>query len=73
MSNTRVHRRLHSFYDELTSVDAILRVLAREGLEEGSLTAADLYTRSLDCQNQGGALGVIARKFTGTVEHKPNS
>jgi hypothetical protein len=33
MSNTRVHRRLHSFYDELTSVDAILRVLAREGLE----------------------------------------
>jgi SAM-dependent methyltransferase len=54
MSNTRVHRRLHSFYDELTSVDAILRVLAREGLEEGALTAADLYTRSLDCQNQGG-------------------
>src|SRR5262249_18212740 len=54
MSNTRVHRRLHSFYDELTSVDAILRVLAREGLEEGALTAADLYTRSLDCQNHGG-------------------
>src|SRR5499427_10035443 len=54
MSNTRVHRRLHRFYDELTSVDAILRVLAREGLEEGSLTAADLYTRSLDCQNHGG-------------------
>ena len=42
MRNTRVHRRLHSFYDELTSVDAILRVLAREGLEEGALTAADL-------------------------------
>jgi hypothetical protein len=53
MRNTRVHRRLHRFYDELTSVDAILRVLAREGLEEGSLTAADLYTRSLDCQNHG--------------------
>jgi len=28
MSNTRVNRRLNSFYDELTSVDAILRVLA---------------------------------------------
>src|SRR5262249_5569426 len=54
MSNTRVNRRLHRFYDELTSVDAILRVLAREGLEEGALTAADLYTRSLDCQNHGG-------------------
>src|SRR5262245_16023923 len=54
MSNTRVNRRLHSFYDEISSVDAILRVLAREGLEEGSLTAADLYTRSLDCQNHGG-------------------
>jgi ubiquinone/menaquinone biosynthesis C-methylase UbiE len=29
-------------------------VLARDGLEERTITAADLYTRSLDCQNQGG-------------------
>jgi SAM-dependent methyltransferase len=54
MDNTPVHRRLARFYDELTSVDAILRVLARDGLEAGTITAADLYTRSLDCQNQGG-------------------
>jgi ubiquinone/menaquinone biosynthesis C-methylase UbiE len=54
MSTTRVHRRLHRFYDELTSVDAILRALARDQPEAGTVTAADLYTRSLDCQNQGG-------------------
>jgi SAM-dependent methyltransferase len=54
MSKTRVSRRLNSFYDELTSVDAILRALARDRPEEGTVTAADLYTRSLDCQNQGG-------------------
>jgi cyclopropane fatty-acyl-phospholipid synthase-like methyltransferase len=54
MSNTRVSQRLHSFYEDLTSVDAILRALARDRQEEGTITAADLYTRSLDCQNQGG-------------------
>ena len=54
MSNTRVSRRLDSFYEELTSVDAILRALARDRPEAGTVTAADLYTRSLDCQNQGG-------------------
>ena len=64
MSNMRVSRRLHNFYDELTSVDAILRALARDQPEEGMVTAADLYTRSLDCQNQGGTPSVIARKFT---------
>src|SRR5262249_54742107 len=54
MGNTRVHRRLEGFYGELTSVDAILRARARDGQEAGTVTAADLYTRSLDCQNLGG-------------------
>jgi SAM-dependent methyltransferase len=54
MSDRRVSRRLHSFYAELTSVDAILRALVRDRQEEGTVTAAALYTRSLDCQNQGG-------------------
>jgi cyclopropane fatty-acyl-phospholipid synthase-like methyltransferase len=54
MNNTRVHHRLNSFYDELTSVDAILRALARDRPGPGTVTAAALYTRSLDCQNQGG-------------------
>jgi cyclopropane fatty-acyl-phospholipid synthase-like methyltransferase len=54
MSNTRVNQRLNSFYEEFTSVDAILRALSRDRQEEGMVTAADLYTRSLDCQNQGG-------------------
>jgi SAM-dependent methyltransferase len=54
MCNTRMKRRLYSFYAELTSVDAILRALARDQLEAGSITAADLYMRSLDCQNLGG-------------------
>lgn len=54
MSHTRVKQRLNSFYDELTSVDAILRALARDRPQAGTVTAADLYRRSLDCQNQGG-------------------
>jgi SAM-dependent methyltransferase len=54
MGNMGVNRRLHSFYDELTSVDTILRALARDRPEAGTVTAADLYTRSLDCQNHGG-------------------
>jgi ubiquinone/menaquinone biosynthesis C-methylase UbiE len=54
VSNTRVNRRLHSFYDALTSVDAILRALARDKGGEDTITAADLYMRSLDCQNHGG-------------------
>jgi len=54
MGNTRVNRRLESFYGEITSVDAILRALARDGQEESTVTTADLYTRSLDCQNHGG-------------------
>src|SRR5262249_61913275 len=47
-------RRLEGFYGELTSVEAILRARARDGQEAGTVTAADLYTRSLDCQNLGG-------------------
>src|SRR5215467_13611968 len=54
MGKTRVNRRLESFYGAITSVDAILRALARDRQEEGTVTAADLYTRSLDCQNHGG-------------------
>ena len=54
MGNTRGNRRLHRFYDELTSVDAILRALARDQPEAGTVAAADVYTRSLDCQNLGG-------------------
>lgn len=53
--------RLERFYSELTSVDGVLRGLAKEGVA-GTVTAADLYTRSLDCQNLGGfeMLGRIA-------------
>jgi SAM-dependent methyltransferase len=54
MGTTRVNRRLASFYGEFTSVDAIVRALARDGPEESTVTPADLYTRSLDCQNLGG-------------------
>jgi cyclopropane fatty-acyl-phospholipid synthase-like methyltransferase len=54
MGNARVNRRLESFYGDITSVDASLRALARDGQRESKITAADLYTRSLDCQNHGG-------------------
>lgn len=49
-------RRLSAFYSEvygdMTSVREVLRILGRSG-EPGSVKAADLYTRSLDCQNHG--------------------
>jgi ubiquinone/menaquinone biosynthesis C-methylase UbiE len=69
MGHTHVHRRLNSFYDELTSVDAILRALARERQEEGTVTAADLYTRSLDCRNQGG-FALLERHAALVAEYK---
>ncbi len=51
-------RRLSTFYGEvygeMTSVQEVLRVLGRTGGKPGTVKAADLYTRSLDCQNHGG-------------------
>ncbi len=51
-------RRLSAFYREvygdMTSVREVLGILGRSGGEPGSVTAADLYARSLDCQNHGG-------------------
>ncbi len=46
-------RRLERFYGEMTSVDAVLRALAKD-MAPDKVSAADLYTRSLDCQNHGG-------------------
>ena len=69
MGNTRVNRRLHRFYDELTSVDAIRRALARDMPEEETITAADLYTRSLDCQNLGG-FGLLERHAALVAEYQ---
>ena len=68
MGNTRVNRRLESFYREITSVDAILRALARDGQEESKVTTADLYTRSLDCQNIGG-FAMLERHATLAAEY----
>ncbi len=51
-------RRLSAFYrevyGEMASVEEVLRILGRAGVEPGNVKAADLYTRSLDCQNHGG-------------------
>src|SRR5919201_1634424 len=46
--------RLHQFYGEMTSLDGTLAAMAMHGLDADNVTAADLYTRSLDCQNLGG-------------------
>jgi cyclopropane fatty-acyl-phospholipid synthase-like methyltransferase len=57
-------RRLTTFYGEvygeMTSVQEVLRVLGRSGDKPGTVKAADLYTRSLDCQNHGG-YGMLQR------------
>src|SRR5215510_12864164 len=69
MGKTRVNRRLESFYGAITSVDAILRALARDRQEESTVTAADLYTRSLDCQNLGG-FGLLERHAALVAEYQ---
>jgi cyclopropane fatty-acyl-phospholipid synthase-like methyltransferase len=51
-------RRISAFYAEVygdtTSVEEVLRVLGRGAGKSKSIKPADLYTRSLDCQNHGG-------------------
>lgn len=46
--------RLSRFYGAMTSVDTVVSALSVEGLDVGEVTAADLYTRGLDCHNLGG-------------------
>jgi SAM-dependent methyltransferase len=55
--------RLSSFYADLTSLELILGTLAQEGVDTARLSARDLYSRNLDCQNLGAfpVLEVIAR------------
>ena len=54
--------RLTTFYGEMTSLDRVLKYLARAGVDVEHLRASDLYERDLDCQNLGayGMLDVIA-------------
>jgi cyclopropane fatty-acyl-phospholipid synthase-like methyltransferase len=51
-------RRISAFYAEVygetTSVQEVLRILGRGVGKSESVKPADLYTRSLDCQNHGG-------------------
>ncbi len=53
---------LASFYGEMTSLDRVLGVLEREGVDVEHLQARDLYERDLDCQNLGASamLDVLA-------------
>ena len=46
--------RLAAFYEEHSSVDSIVRALSAERVDVAGLSARDLYTRGLDCQNLGG-------------------
>jgi ubiquinone/menaquinone biosynthesis C-methylase UbiE len=53
---------LTSFYGEVTSLERVLAVLRRDGVNVEHLQARDLYERDLDCQNLGAfrMLEVIA-------------
>lgn len=59
--------QLAAFYGESSSLERILRALAREGIEQPNITAGDLYSRDLDCHNLGGypmletLAGVVSR------------
>jgi SAM-dependent methyltransferase len=48
------NERIGRFYGFLTSLEGILAVLAKEGVDTGRMRPADLATRGLDCQNLGG-------------------
>ena len=50
----RDSERLAAFYEEHSSVDSIVRALSAERVDVAGLSARDLYTRGLDCQNLGG-------------------
>jgi SAM-dependent methyltransferase len=45
---------LEGLYGGMTSLDRVLRALAKDGVDVDRLTAKDLYERDLDCQNLGG-------------------
>lgn len=45
--------RLASLYGAMTSLDRVLQVLERNGIDLGTVRAADLFERDLDCQNLG--------------------
>jgi ubiquinone/menaquinone biosynthesis C-methylase UbiE len=46
--------RLSRFYGEMTSLDGIVSALSAMDVDMHALTAADLYTRGVDCHNLGG-------------------
>src|SRR5262245_13166182 len=50
----------------MTSLDAILAGAAAAGLDRARLSAADLYTRSLDCHNIGGF--PLVERIVGAIE-----
>jgi ubiquinone/menaquinone biosynthesis C-methylase UbiE len=52
--------RLGRFYSEMTSLDGVMRAIAAEGLDPARVSAADLYSRGLDCHNLGGFAQVEA-------------
>jgi len=46
--------RLRRFYSAMTSLEGIVAALSGEGLDVSTgVTAADVYTRGLDCHNLG--------------------
>ena len=47
-------KRLTRFYGELSSLEAMMKALAAEGVDTAHLRPSDVYTRDLDCQNLGG-------------------
>ena len=62
-------KRLATFYEEMSSVDSIVRALSADGVDMGRLSARDLYTRGLDCQNLGG-FAVLERIAEAAGEHQ---
>ena len=59
---------LQALYGEMTSLDRVLKTLAKDGVDVDHLQARDVYERSLDSQNLGGyAMLVVAA--TAAAEH----
>jgi SAM-dependent methyltransferase len=65
--------RLSRFYGAMTSIDGIVAAIDADGLDRNRLTAADVYTRGLDCHNLGGFAQLERVTATAASVEQPNN
>ena len=56
----------------MTSIDGVIAAIDAEGLDRNRLTAADVYTKGLDCHNLGGFAQLERVTLTAASVEQPN-